>query len=78
MSENRADKIAIALLAPPNEVFREIDIASRSFNERRHEIVSVLISNFGLPDYVALPYGIDLLKSIGKGPSWAESIRLAM
>lgn len=76
--ENRADKIAIALLAPPNEVFKEIDIASRSFNERRHEIVSVLISNFGLPDYVALPYGIDLLKSLGKGPSWAESIRLAM
>ncbi|MBE3116809.1 hypothetical protein IMZ68_06345 [Candidatus Bathyarchaeota archaeon] len=75
-AENRADKVALALLAPPDAVFREIDISSRSFMERREEIVSVLKTLFSLPDYVALSYGNDLLRSIGKGPSWAEDLRL--
>lgn len=77
-SENRADKVALALLAPPDVVLREIVISGKSFIERREEIISVLKSSFDLPDYVALSYGTDLLKSIGKGPSWTEGIRLAM
>jgi len=77
-SENRADKVAIALLAPPDAVINEIDLSSSSFIERQQETVEVLISNFGLPDYVALSYGTSLLKSIGKGPSWAESLRLTI
>jgi len=77
-AENRADKVAIALLAPPDAVLREADISHQFFPERREEIVSVLRSYFGLPDYVSLSYGTELLKSIGKGPSWIESLRLAL
>jgi Zn-dependent peptidase ImmA (M78 family) len=75
--ENRADKVALALLAPSDAVFRKIEITGKTFLERRNEVVSILNSYFGLPDYVALSYGTDLLKSIGKGPSWVESLRLA-
>lgn len=77
-AENRADKIALALLAPPDAVLSEIEISSKSYKERRGEIINLLMSNFGLPDYVALSYATDLLKSIGKGPSWVESIRFAL
>lgn len=73
--ENKADKVALALLAPPEAVYRVADLSSRSFTERKQEIVAALISKFGLPEYVALSYGTDLLKLIGKGPSWAESLR---
>jgi hypothetical protein len=76
--ENRADKVALALLAPPEVVLREIVMSSKSFIERREEIVSVLKSYFDLPDYVALFYGTELLKSIGKGPSWTEGLRSVM
>lgn len=76
--ENKADKVALALLAPPEAVYKVTDISSRSFAERKQEIVSALVSVFGLTDYVASPYGTDLLKLIGKGPSWAESLRLAI
>lgn len=76
--ENKADKVALALLAPPEAVYKMADFSSKSFAERKQEIVSVLISTFGLTEYVAASYGTDLLKLIGKGPSWAESLRLAI
>jgi hypothetical protein len=73
--ENRADKIALALLAPPDSVLGMADLSGKLFQIRRDEIVSILRSSFGLPSYIALSYGSDLLRSIGKGPSWSESIR---
>jgi len=76
--ENKADKVALTLLAPPEAVYKMADFSSKSFAERKQEIVSVLISTFGLTEYVAASYGTDLLKLIGKGPSWAESLRLAI
>lgn len=76
--ENKADKVALALLAPPEAVYKVADISSRSFAERKQEIVSALISTFGLTEYIASSYGTDLLKLIGRGPSWAESLRLAI
>lgn len=76
--ENKADKVALALIAPPEAVYKVADISSRSYVERKQQIMSVLISAFGLTEYVASSYGTDLLKLIGKGPSWAEGLRLAI
>jgi hypothetical protein len=74
--ENQADKVALALLAPPEAVYKVVDSSRRSFTERKQDIESALISTFGLTESVASSYGADLLRLIGKGPSWAESLRL--
>ncbi len=74
--EGRADKIALALLAPPDVVVTEADISARRFEERQSSMMSLLCNRFGLPSSAASSYSRSLLISIGKGPSWAEAIRL--
>lgn len=74
--EDKADKIAVALLAPPDTVLQQSDLSAKSFQERKDSIVSTLTSEFGLPTAIAEAYGVSLLSAIGKGPSWAESLSL--
>jgi hypothetical protein len=74
-SENRADRIAFALLAPPQAVIAASEIAARPFDRRARNMTDQLVFKFGLPKQVAKAYSSSLLTTIGKGPSWAESLR---
>lgn len=73
--ENTADKIGFGLLAEPNEVLGGVDIQQDKFEQRLEILTKRLITNFGLPTRPAQTYANELLRSLGKGPSWTESIR---
>ncbi len=73
--EDRADRVALALLAPPEEVLSESDTSFLRFQQRLEGMVSVLHEHFGLPSSVASPYAWSLLESIGRGQSWVEALR---
>ncbi len=74
--EDRADRIALALLAPPEEVLTLADITAAQFNERHAAIIHLLRQHFGLPNSIAAAYGRSLLNAVGRGPSWVETLRL--
>jgi hypothetical protein len=74
--EDRADRVALALLAPPESVLAAADFSAKTFAERQASITSTLVQRFGLPRPIASAYGYSLLLSIGRGPSWIESLRL--
>ena len=73
--ENRADRVALALLAPPSAVLTRSKITVRKFEDRRKSVFGILVSQFGLPEFVADAYSRSMLTVIGKGPSWSESLR---
>ena len=75
--ENKADKIGLGLLAPPNIVLKTLDLSADRFPQRLESITKTLISKYGLPIFIAQTYGMELLNVVGKGRSWAESIRYA-
>lgn len=73
--EDRADSIALELLAPQHTVLSSIDItAIGSFSQRVEEVDRTLRARFGLPPSVSGSYSRSLLRSIGRGPSWMESL----
>ena len=74
--EDRADRIALALLAPPEEVLAMADATATTFEHRQAQMVNVLLERFGLPASIATAYARSLLISIERGPSWVESLRL--
>ena len=74
--EDRADRVALALLAPPEEVLAEVDTSSADFTQRQEIMMSVLRQRFGLPASITAAYARSLLESIGRGPSWVETLRL--
>lgn len=74
--ENRADRIAVALLAPTEAVLRLADLSGMIYQERIDVTVSLLQADFGLPAPVARGYAVSLLSSAGKGPSWTELLKL--
>lgn len=74
--ENRADRIAIALLAPPDVVLPRLNFLSAPYPERLDRTVTTLRTDFGLPSDAAARYASNLLSAIGKGPSWLESLGL--
>lgn len=74
--ENNADKLALALLAPPEEVLQRVNLQGKDFPQRRASVKNLLINSFGLPAEIAAAYSADLLSEMGLGPSWAESLKL--
>ncbi|CAG0947700.1 hypothetical protein ANRL1_04442 [Anaerolineae bacterium] len=74
--ENRADKVALALLAPPDEVLVGINHFAAKFDQRHADIIALLESRFGMPASIASVYGWSLLEAVGKGPSWLEGMRI--
>ena len=74
--EDRADRIALALLAPPEEVLAEADTSSLTFAVRHESVTRLLRGRFGLPTPAAEAYARSLLESVGRGSSWVESLRL--
>jgi hypothetical protein len=73
-AENRADRLALALLAPPGEVLPRANLAGGTFEERLQAMAELLTTTFGLPGTVARGYGRGLLRAAGKGPSWVEAL----
>lgn len=73
--ENRADRIALALLAPPEVILAQLDLSLPRFEQRQAAAETVLGEQFGLPLAVARAYSRSLLIAVGKGPSWVESIK---
>ncbi len=76
-AETRADKVALALLAPPDAVLKASDLGADRFAERLDSIVKTLTMSFGLPKPMAQFYSVELLNAMGKGRSWVEAIRYA-
>jgi hypothetical protein len=74
--EDRADRIALALLAPPVTVLKETDLSAREYSQRETVLSEILRVKFGLPAGVAKSYCHALLAICGKGRSWLESVRL--
>jgi hypothetical protein len=73
--EDQADRIALALLAPPEEVIADTDISAGDFQKRHRAMTSVLCERFGLPLQIADTYAWSLLENADRGPSWAETLR---
>lgn len=74
--EDQADRVGFALLAPPNEVLRNMDFSQNQFSERFKILSEKLTNVFGLPPVAASTYSNALLRHIGRGPTWSESLRL--
>ena len=74
--ESKADRLALALLAPPTKVLSDVDLSAPDFETRQEHLINALCDHFGLPAMVAEPYAGLLLSSIGKGPdSWLKKFR---
>lgn len=74
--EDQADRIALALLAPPEVVCAQADMSARSYKERHDVLTTLLRAEFGLPIVIANSYSHSLLRAAGRGRSWLESLRL--
>ena len=74
-TENRADRVGLALLAPPEIVLSGLTPTAHSFAERHEAVTSELSHRYGLPVWLARTYGRALLDELGRGPSWVEAIR---
>ena len=74
--ETNADRVALALLAPAEVVLSKANTSDKSFGSRHQKLTRVLYEYFGLPRFAATSYANSLLVSIGRGPSWTESLRL--
>lgn len=74
--EDRADRVALALLAPPEQVLGQRSPERSSFEERQVAVRESLIYQFGLPPNIANVYGRALLNAIGRGPSFLEQLGL--
>jgi len=73
--ENRADRVGLALLAPPSIVLSQLAPLADGFVERHEAVTSELCLRYGLPSWLARQYGRALLVDIGRGPSWVEAIK---
>jgi len=74
--EERADRLAVALLAPPGTVLRAARPFASDFPGRLQNVINVLNLRFGLPREAARRYAWSLLVTCGRDPSLAESLRL--
>ncbi len=75
-AEDRADRLALELIAPAQAVLARVDLTLPRYSQRHAAIVQCLTATFGLPDDMADWYGRMLLQSIGKGVSWLEQLGL--
>jgi hypothetical protein len=74
--EDQADRIALALLAPPEVVCAQADMSAASYDERHDTLTTFLRVEFGLPIVIASSYSQSLLKVAGRSRSWLETIGL--
>lgn len=75
-AEDRADRLALELVAPAQAVLAQVDLGLPRHGQRHAAVVQRLIQTFGLPEDMADWYGRALLRSVGKGLSWLEQLGL--
>lgn len=73
--EDRADRVALALLAPPEDVLSASDTSLLMFQQRLDHMAGLLNERFGLPSSLARSYACSLLESAGRGASEVEALR---
>jgi hypothetical protein len=74
--ESKTDRVALALLAPADEIFSKVGLLAQDFSTRQKHLILILDEQFGLPPAVAEVYAGLLLSGIGKGPdSWLEKLK---
>lgn len=73
-AENRADEVALELLAPKTEVYQRLKHFKKSkrFQHGLSTVISILKNEFGLPLDLAEGYGKSLYRSWYRGPSFRE------
>jgi hypothetical protein len=76
--ENRADAIALALLAPQTEVLARLDRSITGFAQKVANGTEVLEQTFGLPSVIARKYARKLIGGNGHGDSMARNLRNAL
>lgn len=74
-AEERADRLALELLAPAEEVLALVSDRAGSSFEQLHWLVEVLRDKYGLPAAVARPYAAALLPQTSR-PSMAQLLGL--
>lgn len=72
-SEDRADRVALALLAPAHEVLSATLDAPHS--EQIDHLQHLLVHQYGLPAQPAAHYALALLDCIGSTPSTWQNLR---
>ena len=75
-AEDKADKIGFELLAPASDVLKTMDFSMTTYSQRLEVLWKKLAGEYHLPIYAAKTYAGVLLRTIGKGPSWAETLRM--
>jgi hypothetical protein len=76
--ENRADAIALALLAPPREVLERLDQSVTGFAQMLANGEDILERTFGLPPAIARKYARKLIGRDGRRDSMAQALREAL
>ncbi len=77
-AEDRADELALELVAPVEVVLGELKATSESMSyfECCHVVADVLMQKFGLPGVVAKTYARQLAQTLTGGPSVLSSLGL--
>ena len=73
-AENRADQLALELLAPADMVQAQVKLDLPFYAQRRQALGQAL-ADYGLPPDMARLYAIRLLHMLGHGPSIVERLR---
>lgn len=74
--EARADKLALALLAPAQLALEEVQLDAPKYDERQQVLAKHLNAKYGLTEGLARQYSSALLYANGYGPSWLEQLDL--
>jgi hypothetical protein len=73
-TESRADRVALALLAPAKAVLSRVS-KKRSNSNIVSEVAGLLRSDFGLPGWLVEDYARNLVARWGLQVTWADSLR---
>lgn len=73
--ENRADRVALTLLAPPAEVFSRVNLGHPRFEARLRTTEEILRRDFGLPECFVSKYAHILLTAARREETMAEHLR---
>ncbi len=73
-TESRADRVALALLAPANAVLSRVS-KKRNYSSIMPEVITLLRNDFGLPGWLVEEYARSLVARWGRQVTWADSLR---
>jgi hypothetical protein len=75
-AEDRADRLALELLAPWDAVLARADLTPPTYPQRLEALTALLTHTFDLPADLIPLYARQILRALGKGPSFLEQLGL--